>query len=133
MPVVKADLQACQGYANCVVGASDYFDLDDDGIVVLLQTEVPEADRARVTDAGLRGGRGVLRLGLELVLVCRLNLRPEGGPELLGELAEASAVTARKRLPLQLLHDPSDVRDPSTKEVYEVRRRSRWRAAGRRR
>ena len=38
MPVVKADLQACQGYANCVVGASDYFDLDDDGIVVLLQT-----------------------------------------------------------------------------------------------
>jgi ferredoxin len=51
MPVVKVDLQACQGYANCVVGASDYFDLDDDGIVVLLKTEVPEADRARVTEA----------------------------------------------------------------------------------
>ena len=51
MSTVKADLSLCQGYANCVVGASDYFDLDDDGIVVLLQTEVPEADRARVTEA----------------------------------------------------------------------------------
>lgn len=51
MPTVKADLHACQGYANCVVGATDYFDLDDDGIVVLLRTKVPEAERSRVTDA----------------------------------------------------------------------------------
>lgn len=51
MPVVKADLQACQGYANCVVGATDYFDLDDDGIVVVLRTEVPQEDRARVLEA----------------------------------------------------------------------------------
>jgi ferredoxin len=51
MPVVKADLQACQGYANCVVGATDYFDLDDDGIVVVLRTQVPESDRARVIEA----------------------------------------------------------------------------------
>ena len=51
MPTVKADLQACQGYANCVVGATDYFDLDDDGIVVLLRTNVPEAERSRVTEA----------------------------------------------------------------------------------
>lgn len=51
MPVVKADLQACQGYANCVVGATDYFDLDDDGIVVVLRTEVSETDRLRVTEA----------------------------------------------------------------------------------
>ncbi|RKO20419.1 ferredoxin [Pseudarthrobacter phenanthrenivorans] len=51
MPVVKADLQACQGYANCVVGATDYFDLDDDGIVVVLRAEVPETDRLRVTEA----------------------------------------------------------------------------------
>ncbi|MEN3346042.1 MAG: hypothetical protein V7635_2618 [Arthrobacter sp.] len=51
MAVVKADLQACQGYANCVVGATDYFDLDDDGIVILLRTEVPESERARVTEA----------------------------------------------------------------------------------
>lgn len=51
MPVVKADLQACQGYANCVVGAGDYFDLDDDGVVVVLKVDVPEADRARVVEA----------------------------------------------------------------------------------
>jgi ferredoxin len=51
MPTVKADLQACQGYANCVVGATDYFDLDDDGIVVLLRTKVSEAERSRVTEA----------------------------------------------------------------------------------
>lgn len=51
MPNVKADLHACQGYANCVVGATDYFDLDDDGIVVLLRTKVPEAERSRVTEA----------------------------------------------------------------------------------
>ncbi|WP_028272313.1 ferredoxin [Arthrobacter sp. UNC362MFTsu5.1] len=51
MPTVKADLHACQGYANCVVGATDYFDLDDDGIVVLLKTKVPEPERSRVTEA----------------------------------------------------------------------------------
>jgi ferredoxin len=49
--VVKADLDACQGYANCVVGASDVFDLDDDGVVVLLKTSVPDSDRARVEEA----------------------------------------------------------------------------------
>ncbi|MCF6389718.1 ferredoxin [Mycobacterium sp. MBM] len=51
MPVIKADLAACQGYANCVVGAEDVFDLDDDGIVVLLTTTVDESDRARVETA----------------------------------------------------------------------------------
>lgn len=51
MPVLKADLAACQGYANCVVGADDVYDIDDDGIVVLLQTAVDEADRVRVEAA----------------------------------------------------------------------------------
>jgi len=51
VPVVKADLGACQGYANCVVGASDYFDIDDDGLVVLLRVDVPEDDRKRVEEA----------------------------------------------------------------------------------
>lgn len=51
MTVVKADLGACQGYANCIVGASDYFDIDDDGVVVMLRTEVAESDRARVEEA----------------------------------------------------------------------------------
>jgi ferredoxin len=51
MPVLKADLAACQGYANCVVGAYDVYDIDDDGIVVLLQTTIEEADRVRVEAA----------------------------------------------------------------------------------
>ena len=41
MPVVKADLGACEGYANCVVAADDVFDIDDDGVVVLLRSEIP--------------------------------------------------------------------------------------------
>ncbi len=49
--IVKADLDACQGYANCVVAASDYFDLDDDGLVVLLKVEVPDSERERVIEA----------------------------------------------------------------------------------
>jgi 3-phenylpropionate/trans-cinnamate dioxygenase ferredoxin reductase subunit len=51
MAVVKADLAACQGYANCVVGADDVFDIDDDGVVVLLRTTIPGAERARVEEA----------------------------------------------------------------------------------
>ena len=51
MAVIKADLEACQGYANCVVGAEDYFDIDDDGVVVLLRAEVDQDDRGRVEEA----------------------------------------------------------------------------------
>lgn len=51
MPKVVADLSVCQGYANCVVAADDVFDIDEDGIVVLLKTSVPEIDRARVEEA----------------------------------------------------------------------------------
>lgn len=53
MPVVKADHGQCQGYANCVVGADDTFDLDDDGVVVVLRLEIPNEDRARVDAAAL--------------------------------------------------------------------------------
>ena len=51
MATVKADLSLRQGYANCVVAAGDYFDIDDDGKVVLLQLEVPDAERTRVEEA----------------------------------------------------------------------------------
>lgn len=51
MAVLKADLGACQGYANCVVAADDYFDLDDDGLVAILRRDVAEADRSRVEAA----------------------------------------------------------------------------------
>ena len=51
MPTVKADLAACQGYANCVVGADDYFDINDDGVVEVLSFDVLDTDRARVESA----------------------------------------------------------------------------------
>jgi ferredoxin len=51
MAVVKADLEVCQGYANCVFGADDVFDIDDYGTVVVLQSTVAEADRKRVEEA----------------------------------------------------------------------------------
>lgn len=51
MATVIANLDACQGYANCVAAAEDYFDIDDDGIVVLLKREVPESERIYVEEA----------------------------------------------------------------------------------
>jgi ferredoxin len=51
MPSVQADLGQCQGYGNCVAAADDTFDLDDDGVVVLLRAEIPESDRDRVEAA----------------------------------------------------------------------------------
>ena len=40
MPVLKADFEACQGYANCVDAAPDAYDIDDDGVVVLLKDDI---------------------------------------------------------------------------------------------
>ena len=51
MPVVKADFAACQGYANCVDAAPDVYDIDDDGVVVLLRAEIADDERARVAEA----------------------------------------------------------------------------------
>jgi ferredoxin len=51
MATVKANLSLCQGYANCVIAAGDYFDIDDDGVVVLLKVDVPESERTRVEEA----------------------------------------------------------------------------------
>lgn len=51
MPVIRVDSGKCQGYGNCVVGADDVFDIDDDGVVVLLRREIAESDRARVDSA----------------------------------------------------------------------------------
>ncbi|HLV72155.1 3-phenylpropionate/trans-cinnamate dioxygenase ferredoxin reductase subunit [Actinomadura hallensis] len=62
MPILKADTEACQGYASCVIAAGDYFDIDDDGLVVLLAAEVPEADRERVDRAARSCPAAALRL-----------------------------------------------------------------------
>ena len=62
MATLKADLSLCQGYANCVVAAGDYFDIDDDGKVVLLKLEVAESDRVRVEEAARSCPVSALRL-----------------------------------------------------------------------
>lgn len=51
MARLLADFEACQGYGNCVTGAPDVYDIDDDGKVVLLTEEISEADRPRVEEA----------------------------------------------------------------------------------
>ncbi len=51
MAVLRADVEICQGYANCVMAAPDLYDVDDDGTVVLLRTTVPDTERARVEEA----------------------------------------------------------------------------------
>lgn len=51
MARLTADFAACQGYANCVVAADDVYDIDDDGIVVLLTERIDESDRPRVEEA----------------------------------------------------------------------------------
>jgi ferredoxin len=47
---VKADLDECMGYGNCVLGAEDYFD-EEDGLVVVKRTQVDDADLPRVQEA----------------------------------------------------------------------------------
>ncbi|MPZ97552.1 MAG: ferredoxin [Propionibacteriales bacterium] len=51
MPVLKADFVMCQGYANCVDAAPDVYDIDDDGVVVLLKEEITDAERPRIEEA----------------------------------------------------------------------------------
>jgi ferredoxin len=51
VPVLKADFGACQGYANCVDGAPDVYDIDDDGVVVLLKERITEEERPRLEEA----------------------------------------------------------------------------------
>ena len=51
MPVLKADFGACQGYANCVDAAPDTYDIDDDGVVVLLREQISDDERPRIEEA----------------------------------------------------------------------------------
>ena len=51
MYVLRADIEACQGFANCVMNAPDLFDIDDDDVVVLLRVEIPDELRAHAEQA----------------------------------------------------------------------------------
>jgi 3-phenylpropionate/trans-cinnamate dioxygenase ferredoxin reductase subunit len=65
MAKVVADLTACQGYANCVVAADDVFDIDDDGVVVVLKATIDDSDRTRVEEAARSCPVSALRVEAE--------------------------------------------------------------------
>ncbi|GAA1072806.1 ferredoxin [Nocardiopsis composta] len=48
---LHADTEVCAGAGQCVRAAPDLFDQDDDGLVVLLRTEVPAEARERALAA----------------------------------------------------------------------------------
>ncbi len=48
---IKADLNVCQGFANCVMNAADLFDIDDNDTVVVLKEEITEEERAHAEQA----------------------------------------------------------------------------------
>lgn len=48
---IAADLDKCEGYANCVISAPDIYDIDDDGKVVILRATIDEDQRDTVTEA----------------------------------------------------------------------------------
>jgi ferredoxin len=51
VPKLSADTAACQGYGNCVTSAPDAFDVDDDGVVVVLRDSIAEHERPRIQEA----------------------------------------------------------------------------------
>jgi ferredoxin len=48
---VEADREVCISAGNCVMAAGAVFDQDDDGIVVVLVDEVPEAEEEHAREA----------------------------------------------------------------------------------
>lgn len=46
-----ADREVCAGAGQCVRAAPDLFDQDDDGLVVVLRTDVPPEARERALSA----------------------------------------------------------------------------------
>jgi ferredoxin len=51
MVKVQADRDVCIQAGNCVMVASEVFDQDDDGIVVVLVDEVPEGEEDHAREA----------------------------------------------------------------------------------
>ena len=46
-----SDVGKCQGYGNCVAIDEKHFDLDDDGMVVVLDEAVTEDERENAEEA----------------------------------------------------------------------------------
>lgn len=48
---IEADLEKCQGFANCVMAAPETFDLDDASLVVVLEADVSASNADDVEEA----------------------------------------------------------------------------------
>jgi ferredoxin len=48
---VASDHEKCLGYANCIMAAPDVFDIDDEGVVVVLREAVEDSERGRVAES----------------------------------------------------------------------------------
>ncbi len=48
---IQVDMGKCQGYGNCVTADAAHFDLDDDGLVVVLRDTVTDTERERAAAA----------------------------------------------------------------------------------
>ncbi len=59
---LEADHDACIASGNCVMISDALFDQDDDGIVVLLAEDVPEAEEEHAREAVKICPASVLRL-----------------------------------------------------------------------
>ena len=44
--VIHANVDVCEGFANCTMNAPELFDLDENDIVVVLRRDVSEHERA---------------------------------------------------------------------------------------
>jgi ferredoxin len=48
---ITAELEVCQGFANCSMNAPDLFDLDENDVVVLLREEIADDELAHADQA----------------------------------------------------------------------------------
>ena len=48
---IEVDFNRCEGHGMCEVVAPEYFALDDDGKLIILEEAVSETDHAHVQDA----------------------------------------------------------------------------------
>lgn len=48
---IHADVEKCQGFANCVMAAPDKFDLNNESLVVLLSQDVEGSEVDEVEEA----------------------------------------------------------------------------------
>jgi ferredoxin len=51
MPAIRADHKKCEGFGNCVMAAPEFVDVDEEGVVVVLQEQIPESALSRVENA----------------------------------------------------------------------------------